>query len=496
MAVMIRIFNTILYLIILLLCLFNCAFAQGQWSTPVLISEPAAGYYPQIIAQGDTLHVAYENGRTYDKICYIRSTDAGITWSEYRVLSERDGETYSPYIMRWSQRLMAVWLCYFSHGVYRLNIGYSISNNNGLTWSSPQYVFNPNRPDPFALSASAADSLVSIVIADSPGDTMIFYAINSTDFGQSWSQPQQMFRASYSGMPDCASFQNAVHFSWNGHFDWNHRSEIYYCRSDDGGINWSSNIALSDTDQFHSQLPAITVNQGGNPLIIWMDYKNSPYFDSGDIFLRTSPDSGNFWMDEVQVTDNHRAWRSDIEISGDTIVIVWEDNRPENGWRSTYCVMSLDGGQTWNEPDWVDGTEDDSWNPALALSNGKVYVVWYEQRFPPDTSGLFFSCWRQIPDVIEDGGEQAFPDEISLLAHPNPFNSSVTISINSEKEGELAIYNSLGQLIKSFQMENGGSNRIVWDATDDNGSNIASGTYLATFQSGSYSRRLKLVYVK
>ena len=72
-----------------LLCMLLNTVALAQWSTPVRISEPGGGYYPQILAQGDTLHVVYENASIYDKISYVRSTDGGQTWSEYVVLSPR-----------------------------------------------------------------------------------------------------------------------------------------------------------------------------------------------------------------------------------------------------------------------------------------------------------------------------------------------------------------------------------------------------------------------
>ena len=68
--------------------LSSAARAQ-EWSTPVRISEPGGCLYPQILAQGDTLHVVYENASIYDKISYVRSTDGGQTWSEYVVLSPR-----------------------------------------------------------------------------------------------------------------------------------------------------------------------------------------------------------------------------------------------------------------------------------------------------------------------------------------------------------------------------------------------------------------------
>jgi hypothetical protein len=90
--------------ICIVLALSTAALAQ-EWSTPVRISEPGGGFYPQIIAQGDTLHVVYENARGYDKICYIRSTDAGETWSEHVILSEHNGLTSFPRILRWQPRL-------------------------------------------------------------------------------------------------------------------------------------------------------------------------------------------------------------------------------------------------------------------------------------------------------------------------------------------------------------------------------------------------------
>jgi len=118
---------------ILIICLITfTATAFSNWSIPVRISQPGGGYYPRIITQGDTVHAVYEDQRQYDKICYIRSTNSGETWNQYRILSERDGETIFPNLICWNQHLIAFWRVQFSQGPNRLNIGYAYSADDGL----------------------------------------------------------------------------------------------------------------------------------------------------------------------------------------------------------------------------------------------------------------------------------------------------------------------------------------------------------------------------
>jgi hypothetical protein len=280
-----------------------------------------------------------------------------------------------------------------------------------------------------------------------------------------------------------------------GRFDLNHNIEIYYTQSRDGGFTWSSNIPLSDTDQFHSQLSAICVNNVGSPIVTWMDYKYTIYLTTGDILLRQSNDSGSTWAPETQLTFNHLARGSDVVSSGDTIIVAWEDNRFEDGLGSIYCTRSIDGGINWDEPYWVDGDTNNSINPAIATSYGRIYIVWYDLR-PPDSLGLFFSRYDPENDAIGSNDLNNISHQITLSAYPNPFNSSVFLSYSSVKGGDLEIFNSLGQLVRIFRIKAGERNKMIWDATDWGGEKVSSGIYFIKLSTDRQAKTVKLIYLK
>jgi hypothetical protein len=386
--------KTVYLLLIIFLLLYLPSFAG--WSFPVRISEPGTGYYPQIISQGDTLHAIYQNERQYSKICYVRSVDGGATWSQPLELFDRinTSSPWFPQIISYGGGLMALWQVYVRDGNDHNNIACRISSDDGNTWSPPEYVLSGNRYWPFFLTASGSSSLVNMMISWGYADTTYYESIRSTDFGQNWLGPIRAFTC-YQGLAnDQASLGEDVFFTRDSRYDPSHKIEIYWDHSSDGGVHWSDYMAQSDTDQYHSQLPAIDINNSGMVGVTWMDYQYAQYMSTGDIFLRLSPDSGNTWTPEIQITNNHYAFRSDIVLEGDTIAIAWEDSRPENGWGSIYCTRSTDGGQSWSEQDWVDNNRNSSSNPALAAANGKVYLIWEESGIGGDSSGLYFSKWE------------------------------------------------------------------------------------------------------
>jgi hypothetical protein len=131
-------------ILIILIVLWSTSYAE--WTEPVRISEPGGCWYPQIVAQGDTLYVVYTNSRGGDKISYVRSPDGGLTWSDHTVLSDTidTDDAFFPRIMVFTSDVVVLWKNTFSEGVMDRNIGYSISHNNGLTWIGPDYIFYPN----------------------------------------------------------------------------------------------------------------------------------------------------------------------------------------------------------------------------------------------------------------------------------------------------------------------------------------------------------------
>jgi hypothetical protein len=457
--------------------------AIAGWSIPALISERAGGNYPQIIVQDSVLHVIYENEVQYDKICYLKSNNMGETWRRNFVLSENNGPTVHPRIIRWRNRLLALWRADLNGDPSPLNIGYAISIDNGDTWSLPNFVFEDGWRSLISYTVSSYDSLISIVLFSQQGPDNAFYIVRSSDFGATWSDSQRLFSAVESGIPDQAGTNEITYFTWDGRFELTVPWEIRFIKSSDGGINWSENIVLSDSDEFHSEHPAVACDST-KVICTWMDFKYSPYGITGDIFFRISFDSGDTWSEEQQVTSNHRATKSDVEIMGDTIVITWEDSRPENGSNSIYSIRSSNDGLTWSDHVWIDGDSFNSHDPSLGVGNGRSYIIWYDWIYP-DSAGLYFSRWDPEPDAIVD--DISIPTSLALSAYPNPFNSATTISISDNQPAEIEIYDITGRLITTLHTVGG---QALWDA-----SAYSSGLYFARL-AGEKAGTIKLILLK
>ena len=468
--------------------------AFAGWSEPVRISEPGGCLYPRILAQGDTLHVVYENSSAGGYIGYVGSSDAGQSWSDFQILNDTiaTAEAVFPKIVSDGTKIMVLWKDYASHGPWIFNIGYAVSLDNGLTWGEPQNVLLDNWEFMNFFSVQGSDSIVSIIVSrwESPG--LAFYSLRSTDFGESWSEPVELFRAIQSGRSDMTGYGNLIYFVWPGRFSMEEQAEIYCMRSSDGGITWSSNMPISDIDEFHSQLPAIAADDAGHVGVTWMDFKYAPPGVTGDIFLRLSADSGSTWSAENQLTFDHKAYRSDLVLDSDTVQVIWEDASLGMAARYIDYIKSTDNGASWSETYRVDATEDDSWNPAMDISNGKVYVVWVDAGYVSGM-GVYFSKYENQTDVNDDIA--SLPNRTVLVAYPNPFNSITTISYANLPSGAIAIFNIAGQKVATLPAA-AAEGQVTWDGTDATGSAVSSGIYFIRANGATGAQTIKLVYLK
>jgi hypothetical protein len=71
----------------------------------------------------------------------------------------------------------------------------------------------------------------------------------------------------------------------------------------------------------------------------------------------------------------------------------------------------------------------------------------------------------------------------AMLAYPNPFNPSTTLSYSLDTPGriELAVYNLKGQKIRTLvnEMQTTGKHQVLWNGTDEHGAICGSGVYLS-----------------
>jgi hypothetical protein len=89
--------------------------------------------------------------------------------------------------------------------------------------------------------------------------------------------------------------------------------------------------------------------------------------------------------------------------------------------------------------------------------------------------------------------DETIPTDFSITAYPNPFNDAVNISVFSDRETRLTVYDIIGRPVKSFRV-NAGNNLINWNATDHNNQSVSAGIY---FIGNSENRSFKKVlYLK
>ncbi len=84
-------------------------------------------------------------------------------------------------------------------------------------------------------------------------------------------------------------------------------------------------------------------------------------------------------------------------------------------------------------------------------------------------------------------------------AYPNPFrsteNTCIEVFLKAGEQGQLTIYNVMGQAIKSFPVAEG-QNQLNWDGRDSKGLNCSSGIYFYKLSTPSLNQTRKMVISK
>ena len=111
-----------------------------------------------------------------------------------------------------------------------------------------------------------------------------------------------------------------------------------------------------------------------------------------------------------------------------------------------------------------------------------------------------------IPSVATAVQSGALQPAIFELAppYPNPFNATAAISYSisavagEEVQVELAVYNTLGQRVRTLvhEFQGAGVHRVEWDGKDDHGFDSASGAYTVLLHSPGYRTSRKMVLIR
>ncbi len=485
------------YLIILIVFTSYSALFAG-WSEPVRLTYRGNEINPQVVARNDTVHVVWSQALSAGQISYIRSTDNGQTWGNIIDLTEAGHFGQYAHLIVDSNK---IWISWMDNNLESIAI---VSSTNGNSWSTPiyKYTIDSQRWQSLGITVSK-DTIFVVYIATTRDSTGLkpFKAMKSNDGGFSWSN-----LITFSHLQENASMSGYILYYCGGNLifalDPNVDSlgggpHIVGYVSYDKGDHWSDPILISPAQQAWALLPCLSCNQLTNQLAAgYMDYRYQQYAFYGDIFIGISGDSPSQWISETQVTAEHTSKEPSVSFQGTSLASVWSDRKYiSTGADEIFYNSSRDGGITWERVQRLTFTQGWSYSPWISSNNDTVHLVWYEY----DTIGNNYSdiyYMNYLPDSSDIlSNATVHPFSFTLSAYPNPFNSTLSINISSEKSGELYITDILGRFITKIEYPKGTST-IKWNAINSEGKPIPSGAYFIKNNGGDYKNVMKVMYLK
>jgi M6 family metalloprotease-like protein len=141
--------------------------------------------------------------------------------------------------------------------------------------------------------------------------------------------------------------------------------------------------------------------------------------------------------------------------------------------------------------------------------NNKIVFSTVDFRDVKDTSPVseavilidIFNWLGAITDITSYENENLISDYVLLQNYPNPFNPNTSIRFYvpaQESDLQLIIFNSLGENIKTFNINNAdlGWNEINWNGKSNNGASVASGIYYYMLNVGDTKLVRKMILLK
>lgn len=258
----------------------NDALSVQNWAKPILINVPARPVFLRVDSRG-VFHILYINQTEESGVYYIRSEDSGITWSDPVWLDPDIRAGYIPDSLSFeldkNDGLHAVWF----YGTREVGgtpdwVRYTHSLDGGRTWSAPFTIDRHIEGSEYDLTNASPNMIVqglTVHVIWAAGSLPYRNHRYSTDAGQTWSAPVQIFGELHGQAFDGLAVDGAgrVHFFgqirypmgiWHTYWDqtrWS-RPSLVYLIAEEG-----SEEGIGDRVHAHDTRPVV---RAGNQLVL------------------------------------------------------------------------------------------------------------------------------------------------------------------------------------------------------------------------------------
>jgi len=386
------------------------------WSDDINLSETSQNHVETNLAVcQQNVHViwCYNPGSTRD-ILYRKSTDGGRTWGQKITLGSSPDLVRLPDIAISEDRIHVVWEDRAGwNGIYYRN-----SSNNGETWTATKRI-SSNGVDAYGPEIFVNNSNVHIFWYDRRDGTdgEVYYRRSldggiTFDNGQGIDQDRRItYSPSLVANTRYAGFGSNLSFIWsderNGNFD------IYWMISKNNGNTWEDGLGHEGqdrqltSDSSNSMWNSIAMD-GSNIHLIWVDEQwPGPVYR---LYYRNSTDNGVTWNPIQLLTGPVPGINSpDIDVQGNTISVVWDDERDDGDHEQIYYKNSNDGGITWsNDLRLTYNLSYSSYWPRIKVENDTKHVVWYNW-YGSNLRDVFYKRSPDFPDASPPSHSNEIP---------------------------------------------------------------------------------------
>jgi len=150
-------------------------------------------------------------------------------------------------------------------------------------------------------------------------------------------------------------------------------------------------------------------SSGDTVHVVWKDNRDGA---SNEIYYKRSTDGGLSWGSDIRISNNvFTSTAPSISMSGSLVIIVWSDKRDaiSNNNYELYYSRSTDGGSSWSTDTRLTNDPAQSDSPSVSVSGQLVSVVWDDYRevttktyYKRSTDGGI--SWGPDTKLIEPGG--------------------------------------------------------------------------------------------
>ncbi|MEO6713562.1 MAG: sialidase family protein, partial [Mycobacteriales bacterium] len=186
----------------------------------------------------------------------------------------------------------------------------------------------------------------------------------------------------------------------------NYNWDVYFARSDDGGLTFGPNTRIDDFQGFErvNEHASLAIDPLGRVHAAWTDLRARE--PDTNIFYARSDNGGATFSPNRQLDDSKTGfnpdrdtptnqWHPALTSAGNRLFAAWQDNRLGNN--DIFFASSPDSGATFTPAERVDDTgagQSEQGRPSMAWSDGRCYVAWEDNR---RGTGQAFVARRDCP---------------------------------------------------------------------------------------------------